>query len=629
LIPPNVLYVYGHQEEAIRAIHHKKTTLVSTGTGSGKTECFLYPIISHCLHLRDQNAPSGISAVLVYPMNALAEDQLDRLRSLLAGSNIPFAMYVGKTPETDSDVSGHRMPANSSNADYAATLAKFRSEGRSDSVHPAEEVCSREMMRTPGKQPRILLTNVKQLELLLTRRQDVELFADARLDFMVFDEAHTFSGIQGAETACLIRRLRTFCGKASSHTTCIATSATIVDQNEPNAARNFASRFFGVAPTSVVTVHEKYQKETWSRSSVPKPPESESMPELLKQTLAGLESDNVPTAVAQSYAALTGSPLAVSSQSSDGWQESLYDALQSNQIAANIATALHNPRKLANLMSDLELTSGRHVSEEEMLVYLALGAVAVKNNRPLMRPVAHTFIRGISGGVVSFPQGNTPKVWLTSADELTQLQDNAKVWKPRLFTCTTCGQHYFLTFLKDFDYSGKAPQGGELSDQGHLYWEALDETNGGKRVVLLDKLVSQDEEQTDSQPRTAPISICRHCGTGHPPGAALCCGCGSSSEQVRLFAVRTSDKQPGYLSSCISCGARGKNMGRRFREPMRELRATHVSDVHVLAQDMIQHADRKRLLLFTDNRQRCPFASSHSRGLAIRLQGRDRGTACQ
>ena len=89
--------------------------------------------------------------MLVYPMNALAEDQLDRLRSLLAGSNIPFAMYVGKTPETEILVSGHPMSANSSNADYAATIAKFRFEGRSDSVHPAEEVCSREMMRTPGK----------------------------------------------------------------------------------------------------------------------------------------------------------------------------------------------------------------------------------------------------------------------------------------------------------------------------------------------------------------------------------------------------------------------------------------------------------------------------------------------
>ena len=85
-IPDDITHVYGHQEDAIRAIRSGKTTLVSTGTGSGKTECFLYPIVSKCLELRDQNAVPGISAVIVYPMNALAEDQLGRLRSLLAGA---------------------------------------------------------------------------------------------------------------------------------------------------------------------------------------------------------------------------------------------------------------------------------------------------------------------------------------------------------------------------------------------------------------------------------------------------------------------------------------------------------------------------------------------------------------
>src|SRR5580658_9102973 len=91
--------VYGHQEEAFRSIAEKQTTLVSTGTGSGKTECFLYPIISRGLELRDENAAPGITAVIVYPMNALAEDQLGRLRELLVGTGVTFGMYVGKTNE--------------------------------------------------------------------------------------------------------------------------------------------------------------------------------------------------------------------------------------------------------------------------------------------------------------------------------------------------------------------------------------------------------------------------------------------------------------------------------------------------------------------------------------------------
>src|SRR5665213_1963278 len=70
--------LYGHQEQAIRAIRLGRTTVISTGTGSGKTEAFLYPIISRCLEMREQQAPAGVVAVLVYPMNALAEDQLER-----------------------------------------------------------------------------------------------------------------------------------------------------------------------------------------------------------------------------------------------------------------------------------------------------------------------------------------------------------------------------------------------------------------------------------------------------------------------------------------------------------------------------------------------------------------------
>lgn len=192
-------YLYAHQEKAIRAITQGHPTLVSTGTGSGKTECFLYPIISRCLALKDQGAPAGIVAVLVYPMNALAEDQLGRLRELLAGTGITFGMYVGSTPETEADVAGDRLPAGTSNIEYQTVLERARKERRTNAIHPPKERCSRQMMRTPGEQPRILLTNVKQLELLLTRQSDVELFDQARLDYLVFDEAHTFSGAGGAE----------------------------------------------------------------------------------------------------------------------------------------------------------------------------------------------------------------------------------------------------------------------------------------------------------------------------------------------------------------------------------------------------------------------------------------------
>ena len=615
VIPPNMTHLYGHQEKAIRAVHDGKTTLVSTGTGSGKTECFLDPIISKCLDLKDARAPAGICAVIVYPMNALAEDQLDRLRGLLAGSGISFGMYVGKTPEYERDAAGQRLPQGSSNADYQAVLKNYRDQGRPDAVHPPEEVCSREKMRTVGSQPRILLTNVKQLELLLTRQRDVSLFADARLDFLVFDEAHTFTGINGAETACLIRRLRKFCGRDASQTTCVATSATIVDAKEPDAARKFAWRFFGVPAESVVTVNEEYQRDEWKPQRYLPPVPAIDASVLLAESLAAVDVEAPEPAVRDVYRKLTGQ-----TPPEGDWKESLFEDLRGNEVAAQIRTSLIRPRELYLLLGELEKTVGRKVSEEELLCYLTLGAASLKEGRPLLRPVVHGFIRGISGAVVTFPKDNEPKLWLSSEDELKRGNEE-KWWRPRVFTCTTCGQHYYVSFLKDFGFTKTEPEGGQLADEGKSYWEALDTNNGGKRVVLVDKIISQeDESELEEAARTNALYFCRYCGSAHPYEFGRCCGCGSNGEPVKLFVVREGAKNPGQLSSCLSCGARGKKMGRRFREPIREVRAVNVSDVHVLAQDMVHHAERKRLLLFADNRQDAAFQAGWMKDHARRFR---------
>lgn len=362
--------VYGHQDAAFRSIKQGRTTLVSTGTGSGKTECFLYPIISRCLELKDRSEPAGIAAVILYPMNALAEDQLGRLRELLAGSGITFGMYVGKTPELEREVAGERLPAGSSRADYQARLAQAHEAKETHAIHPAEERVSREEMRTPGKQPRILLTNVKQLELLLTRQQDVELFDAARLDFLVFDEAHTFKGAAGAETACLIRRLRAFCGRRLEDTICVATSATLADpERGTDAAKEFAARFFGVQAGNVEVVLEQYEEDDWAtKRKVPRPLPGDPR-EHLKNVLEAVESgDDGGALVRIALRAMTGEAL-----DEDAWQEDLYDRLAANELVYQIAQALRHPRKLDDLLKDLSERVGRAVLEEELLAWLALG----------------------------------------------------------------------------------------------------------------------------------------------------------------------------------------------------------------------------------------------------------------
>ena len=100
--------MYLHQQQVFQAVKHGQHILVSTGTGTGKTESFLYPIIDDLLRQRDHGVREGVTAVLVYPMNALANDQLDRLRDMLGGTGITFGQWVGTTSDKESDVTVER-----------------------------------------------------------------------------------------------------------------------------------------------------------------------------------------------------------------------------------------------------------------------------------------------------------------------------------------------------------------------------------------------------------------------------------------------------------------------------------------------------------------------------------------
>jgi len=596
---------YLHQEQAFRSIHAGKTTLVATGTGSGKTESFLLPIISRSLQLRDKDAEAGITAVIVYPMNALAEDQLQRMRELLVGTGVTFGMYVGKTPRKEADVNGVRLAPGSTVVDYRNKLAEMQKLKMDVALHPAEERVSRETMRTPGQQPRILLTNVKQLELLLTRQQDLELFDNAQLEFMVFDEAHTFTGAGGAETACLIRRLRAYCGKDEQSTTCIATSATIADPKQGlEAGREFASRFFGVDGCRVELVGESYEDDLWGEPRTVSAAFNGDQGLQLKNVLALLSQVDRQEASAADIQAFriwfqstSGMHMA-----DDNWREALNQWLSHNEVVFQIAEALRRPKPIAHLLEQLGHVLGRPITEEEVLIWLALGAAARSGERPLLRPVVHGFVRGVSGAVVTFPD-NSPeaKLWLSAEDAVAH---DAELKSFPLSSCTTCGQHYFVHGLEDFNFTGDVPGGGSAEGKGTV-WRAADVNLGGVRALSLDHQVGSDIE--DEPSRTETLFVCRYCGTTHDQQLSECIGCGRKKTFKPLYFVQQKEDHIGQLTRCVSCGAHGRRFIGAYREPARPVRATGVADVHVLAQSMIHRAERRRLLVFADNRQDAAF----------------------
>src|SRR5262249_43779704 len=116
--------------------------------------------------------------------------------------------------------------------------------------------------------------------------------------------------------------------------------------------------------------------------------------------------------------------------------------------------------------------------------------------------------------------------------------------------------------------------------------------------------------------------LCRVCGSLHPAQQPRCDGCGREGALVGLFVVRQKEAAPGYLTSCVACGALGRQRVGLYREPARPVRAVAVSDVHVLAQNMLQYAERRRLLIFADNRQDAAFQAGwmqdHARRYRLR-----------
>lgn len=212
---------YIHQQHAFDRLtgDDGRSTLIATGTGSGKTECFLYPILEYCYQHRGEK---GIKALIIYPMNALATDQAKRIAELIYNSpelrgNVTAGMYVGGREQTPSRM----MSETNVITDHETML---------------------------NQAPDILLTNYKMLDYLLVRPKDAALWRDntpETLKYIAVDELHTFDGAQGTDLACLLRRLKSRLWTPGGYLCCIGTSATMGSKDNSKSIMTYASEIFG------------------------------------------------------------------------------------------------------------------------------------------------------------------------------------------------------------------------------------------------------------------------------------------------------------------------------------------------------------------------------------------------
>ncbi|MFH0988478.1 MAG: DEAD/DEAH box helicase [bacterium] len=618
--------LFMHQDRSLEEILKGKHCLISTGTGSGKTESFLYPILDHCLKLRDKGESDGVVAILIYPMNALAIDQRNRLRGMLAGSGISFGLYIGTTAESRGDLADvHRMDLGEGKEKFNELMKK---KGGKTQISPSEErLTEKEISEKP---PRLLLTNVKQLELLMTRSKDVKIFVDAPLKYIVVDEAHTYSGVSGAEVSCLVRRLRTLCGKTADEVTCIGTSATIIDPIDgEKAGRSFAARFFGVDSAKVALVQEEYETEEFpSDRYVPASPQ-ESTLTLLDRILKDLEKDDFP-ALQIDYKALTGREIVLNGEP----RRSLFEQLKVNEYVYSVFHHLTQAQELAEATNKILIQLKRinvvptEQDKGELLCYLALGAAAQKNDSPLLRPKIHYFVKGLEGAVVAFEKPmpgveNLPKLFLSKESAFDKVTALEKALLP-VYVCKTCGQHYFEGHYQNIHFNGEVIAGGQAEGE-NVIWIPADDVSGD-RVILTNRFVVElddDEASGRLDTKRAELNFCTYCGTLQREVEEQCSNpkCKQTNRLIKLWIVKTDED--GRLSSCASCGALGKSGGRKI-EPIRPLRATTVADVHILAQNMINAStpENQKLIVFADNRQDAAFQAGWMQDHARRYRFR-------
>jgi ATP-dependent helicase YprA (DUF1998 family) len=213
------LRLHRHQQQAIEVAATGESYVLTTGTGSGKSLAYFVPIVDHVLR---RGSGKGIKAIVIYPMNALCNSQMEELKKYLqlgcpeGGEPVTFARYTGQEDES-------------------------------------------ERQRIASRPPDILLTNYMMLELLLTRPDPNDqkiIKAAVGLEFLVLDELHTYRGRQGADVALLVRRVRERCGAILMR--CVGTSATMAtggtrEERQAEVAR-VATRLFGstVRPEHVI-----------------------------------------------------------------------------------------------------------------------------------------------------------------------------------------------------------------------------------------------------------------------------------------------------------------------------------------------------------------------------------------
>ncbi len=387
------LQLYQHQKEAIALAHDDLSFVVTTGTGSGKSLCFFIPIVSAILTEKRDDSTPRTRAIIIYPMNALANSQFEEL-----------SKYVKEL--------GGRRPV---------TFARYTGQENTEQ--------RRAIADNP---PDILLTNFMMLELLMTRQDDIDRSVIGHcngLRFLVLDELHTYRGRQGADVALLVRRVRE--RLAPKNLQCIGTSATMASEGPTEKKREVVAR---VASTLFATKIETSSviTETLQRATEEKP-NAKSVRSRLGAAI------DTPIAANISDAALHAHPLAI-------WVETRLGVIPGED---GVGWVRARPRTMSEAVEELSKESARDVNtcKKALEKLLLVSSVPEKDRTELPNASERAFFpfrlhQFISGAGKAFATLEPPGTRSVTVDEQLFLPGNAEKRLYEMYFCRNCGHEY-------------------------------------------------------------------------------------------------------------------------------------------------------------------------------------------
>ncbi len=593
--------LYDHQYQALKdAFIARKNIIVTTGTGSGKTECFLLPVIADLVSESKswgKNRKRAIRTMILYPLNALAEDQMIRLRKTLnsrrkdgsgsldwldrnrTGNRFYFGRYTGRSP-----VSGTKEKSISKLREAKKDLitsweaAKKSSEGNDELLYhiPCMEKDSAEMWDRFSMQenaPDILITNYSMLNIMLMRDIESDMFENTKkwleedknnVFHLVIDELHTYRGTSGTEVAYLIRVLLDRLGLRpdSPQVQFLASSASMQKNDQ---TQDYLCEFFGV--------DKKYFKDKFSIISNPEEP---------KATKPAIE---LPTDILTSYS-LTGDKEALFKAT--GCND-FYDIFIKYDLLGWLKYSLDSDHGV--IAKDIIKIADTICTDKKNKLDIVSAIIQIicqsKKNNIYVAPIrAHFFFRNVNGlWACSDPHCSVCRQQYKFSERLA-----GKFYKRPRTTCD-CGMNVLEVLI--CENCGELFMGGYLVEQeNHMFLKSeMPITDSFVRYCVLwqgETTLKDEWEKVDYNPKSGEITY---------------------NIDGKYCIHRQPDSETTVLPhKCPKCQVSYKSKDKNSLTPIRR-HGTGLQKINQILADALirsmkhQHEENTKVVLFSDSRQ--------------------------